>query len=500
MSDPRQTISPQPGFQTEFLSSAADIVIGGGAAGAGKTFALLMEVLRWVFNALFRAVIFRRTIPQVKNSGGLWDTSKELYLKLRDAAGRSPKPTENPPKWLFPSGATLLFSHLEHEASKFAWDGAQVALLAFDELIHFTESQFWYLVGRNRSTSGIKPYVRCTTNPQTSGWVKRFISWWIYPDDYEIFELRGMPIPERAGVLRYVARHNERLYWGNTPEEAIAALPEEARAKYKITFVKSVTFIPGDLSHNAKLTEKDPGYEGNLLAQDRKQGARLRRGCWYDAEGENELFRYEDLYDMFSNTFVAGGQMYMSADIAMEGSDVFRVGIWNGLRLEKIYSWDKSDGKEILNHMERLAHQYKIPGSNIAFDNNGVGNFLKGFFKSSYDFRSQSKPLEEDKTKVDYKNLRTQCAFRAAKLIADKQIFIDVSNDTERDTIIPEFEEHKKTGQDNTGRLTITQKDEIKAALHRSPDYADIVLMRMVFEIGVRRRSYLLEPPEPETT
>lgn len=499
MSDQPQHIAPQPGFQTSFLSSPADIVIGGGAAGAGKTFALLMEVLRWVFNPLFRAVIFRRTIPQVKNSGGLWDTSKELYLKLRNAAGQSPKPTEAPPKWHFPSGATLLFSHLEHEASKFAWDGSQITLLAFDELIHFTESQFWYLVGRNRSNSGIRPYVRATTNPQTSGWVKRLISWWLYPDDHDDYNLRGMAIPERVGVLRYAARHNERIYWGDTPAAAIAALPDEARSKYKPEFVKSVTFIPGALSDNVELTRNDPGYEGNLLAQDKRQGSRLLRGCWYDAEGENELFRYENLYDMFTNSFVAGGQMYMTADIAMEGSDVFRVGIWSGLRLEKIYSWDKSDGKEILNHMERLAHQYKIPGSNICFDNNGVGNFLKGFFKSSYDFRSQSKPLEEDKTKVDYENLRTQCAFRAANLIAEKQIYIDISNDTERDAIIPEFEEHKKTGQSSNGKLTITPKTEIKAALHRSPDYADIVLMRMVFEIGVRRRSWMLQPPESVT-
>lgn len=498
MTDQRQQIQPQPGFQQSFLSSPADIVIGGGAAGAGKSYGLLMEALRHVGNPGFRSVIFRRTIPQIKNSGGLWDTSKEMYLKLRDGAGRSPVATDNPPKWKFPSGATLQFSHLEHESDKFTWDGAQIAFLAFDELIHFTPSQFWYLVGRNRSACGVKPYIRATTNPQTSGWVKRLISWWIYPDDHENFNLRGMPILERASVIRYLVRHNEQSYWSDSPETAILEMPEEGRAHYKPEFVKSVTFIPGLLADNPALTDSDTSYEGNLLSQDRKHGQRLLRGCWYDAEGENELFRYEDLYDLFTNTFVPAGEKYMTCDVAMEGSDVLRIGIWDGLRLEKMYAWAKSDGKEIWENMKRLAHEHGIQGRNIVFDANGVGNFLTGFFKSSFDFRSQSTPLEETGIKVDYKNLRTQCVFRLAKMVEEHKIYINCPNQIERDVITEEFEAHKKTGESATGKLTITPKEEIKASIRRSPDYFDMILMRMVFEIKTRKKS-IYATPQPET-
>jgi hypothetical protein len=505
LSDSRQFISPQPGFQEAFLSSPADIVIGGGAAGAGKSYALLMEPLRFSHVPGFYSVIFRRTTVQIKNSGGLWDTSKEIYLKLRDAAGRQPVATEAPPKWKFPSGSTLLFSHLEHEQNKFDWDGAQIALLGFDELIHFSSSQFWYLVGRNRSSSGVRPYVRATTNPQTSGWVKRLISWWIYPDDYEVFSLRGMPIRERAGVIRYLARWNENNYWGDTAEQAIASLPPDARERFRPELVKSVTFIPGSLSENVLLTEKDPAYEGNLLAQDKKHGSRLLNGCWYDAEGENELYRYEDLYDMFSNTFAPDGDMYMTADIAMEGSDIFRVGIWSGLRLMAVYSWEKSDGKMIWEQIQRLAREWKVPGRNIVFDTNGVGNFLAGFFRSSFDFRSQSSPLDEPPgngdagrpVKVNYQNLRVQCAFCAARLIEKHGIYVAVENSTEQDAIIEEFEAHKKTGENSSGKLTITPKEEVKAAIRRSPDYFDMIIMRMVFELSRRRLSYLAQPPQP---
>lgn len=499
MTPPRQYIDPQPGFQTAFLASRADIVIGGGAAGAGKSYALLMEPLRHTGNPGFRAAIFRRTTVQVKNSGGLWDTSKEIYLKLRNESGQSPSPTEAPPKWKFPSGATLLFSHLEHEQTKYDWDGAQIAFLGFDELIHFTPGQFWYLVGRNRSACGVRPYIRATTNPQTSGWVKRLISWWIYPDDYEMEHLRGMPIPERAGVVRYLARWNEASYWGESPEAAMEQLPEEGRAVYRPELVKSVTFIPGTLDDNRELTDKDLGYKGNLLAQDRRHGSRLLRGCWYDAEGENELFRYGNLRDLFTNTFVPGGERYMTADIAMEGSDCLHIGIWSGLRLEKIYSWDKSDGKMIWEQMQRLAHEHSVPGRNIVFDANGVGNFLTGFFRSSHDFRSQHTPLEEkpvegsNTVKVDYKNLRTQCAFWLARFVQDGKIYLNVPAEMERDFIIEEFEAHKKTGQNATGKLTITPKEEIKALIRRSPDYFDMILMRMVFEIAPRQTSYIIE-------
>lgn len=497
MTDQRQHISPQPGFQTAFLSSPADVVIGGGAAGAGKSYALLMEALRHTHNPGFQAVIFRRTIPQIKNAGGLWDTSKEMYLKLRDNAGRLATYTESPPKWKFPSGANLLFSHLEHETTKTAWDGSQIAMLGFDELIHFTESQFWYLIGRNRSTCGVKPYVRATTNPQTSGWVKRLISWWIYPDDYEDENLRGMPIPERYGVLRYLARYNDRTYWGDTPAEAIAALPDEGRSQYRPELVKSVTFIPGTLDDNQSLLEKDPSYEGNLFAQDRKHGSRLRRGCWYDAEGENELFSFEDLVDMFSDSVqVAGGERYMTADIAMDGSDLFRIAAWDGLRMIEQKSMAKSDGLQVWQEMEQFARKHKVPGRNIAFDANGVGNFLKGFFRSAFDFRSQSSPLpmradSAKEIKVDYENLRTQCAYVLANVIAENRFYLAIESRHDQDFIIEEFTAHQKNGQTATGKLRITPKEEIKAAINRSPDFFDICLMRMVFEIQKRKGSYL---------
>ena len=83
-------IEAQPGPQTLFLSTSADIAIYGGAAGGGKTFGLLLEPLRHVTaNRLFSALFLRRTTPQILNPGGLWDAASNLYPR----AGAVPKPS-----------------------------------------------------------------------------------------------------------------------------------------------------------------------------------------------------------------------------------------------------------------------------------------------------------------------------------------------------------------------------------------------------------------------
>src|SRR4051794_22869976 len=102
-------IRPQDGPQTAFLGSSADIAIYGGAAGGGKTWALLMEPLRHVANPEFGAVFFRRTTVQIRNEGGLWDESFKLYPLI------GAEPREHVLNYKFPSGAEVTFAHLEHD-------------------------------------------------------------------------------------------------------------------------------------------------------------------------------------------------------------------------------------------------------------------------------------------------------------------------------------------------------------------------------------------------
>ena len=255
-------IRPQKGKQELFLSSPADICIYGGAAGGGKTFALLLECLRHVDNGRFEAVIFRRSKAQILNAGGLYTTSQEIYPLLG-----ADSVTSEAVQWRFPSGAKITFAHMFYEKEKYGWQGAQIPLLMFDELVHFSESQFFYMLSRNRSTCGVKPYIRATCNPDVDSWVADFISWWIDQDT-------GYAIPERTGVLRYFYRLEDEIHWGDTREE----LAE--KFKVKPSLIKSVTFISSSVFDNSVLMNKNLDYLASLNALSLVERERLLKGNW----------------------------------------------------------------------------------------------------------------------------------------------------------------------------------------------------------------------------
>lgn len=265
-------LGPQPGPQTAFLSSEADIAIYGGAAGGGKSYGLLLEPLRHFNNPLFGAVIFRRNSTQVRNQGGLWDESFALYAQL----GANPR--EAYLEWEFPSGARLKFGHLEYERSVYDWHGSQIPLIGFDELTHFSEKQFFYMMSRNRSTSGVPGYIRATCNPDVDSWVRRIIDWWIGED--------GFPIAERSGVIRWFIRRDDTIVWADSREELIA--------EYGIEEIpKSFTFIPSKIQDNQILMQKDPSYMSSLRALSRVERGRLLDGNWNVRASAGVMFQRE---------------------------------------------------------------------------------------------------------------------------------------------------------------------------------------------------------------
>jgi predicted phage terminase large subunit-like protein len=268
-------LKPQSDPQEEFLITDADIAIYGGAAGSGKSFALCLECLYHIDNPGFGAVLFRRTSKQVRAEGGLWDRSCEIF----PVAKASPK--ESILQWIFPSGAKVTFAHLEHEKDKYNWDGSQIPYIGFDELIHFSESQFFYMLSRNRSTCGVKPYIRATTNPDADSWVANFIAWWINQET-------GYPILERSGILRWFYRIENRILWYSSKDEAMQKNPDLAKEAEP----KSVTFIAANIYDNPALLKADPSYLANLMSLSLVERERLFKGNWkVRAEGGNMFNR-----------------------------------------------------------------------------------------------------------------------------------------------------------------------------------------------------------------
>lgn len=256
-----EEIRPQEGPQEAFLSTSADIAIMGGAAGGGKSFSLLMEPLRHTTtNKDFAAVLLRRTLADAKKPGGTWDQTVRMY------GGLGAKPRLDNLSWQFQKGGKVVIGHLEHESTVLDWQGAEVPLFLFDELTHFSRAQFFYMLSRNRSMCGVRPYVRATCNPDADSWVAEFIAWWI---DQET----GLAIPERSGVIRWFIRQSDTLIWADSRQELIDKYgPDE--------LPKSVTFIAATIYDNKKLMAADPGYLANLKALPLVEQARLLGGNW----------------------------------------------------------------------------------------------------------------------------------------------------------------------------------------------------------------------------
>jgi predicted phage terminase large subunit-like protein len=227
--------------------------------------------VRHLYAEGFQGVIFRRETPQIRNPGGLWDESKKIYALI------GAKPKESLLEWNFRKWR-IKFSHMEKEMDVQNWQGAQLAYLGWDELTHFTRTQFFYMLSRLRSMSGVKPYVRATCNPDPDSWVADFIAWWI---DQET----GYAIPERAGVLRWFIRVNDELIWADSKEELVQRYPEDGQ------FALSVTFIPANVDDNKKMLEQNPGYIANLNALSLVDRMRLRFGNWKIRATAGTLFQ-----------------------------------------------------------------------------------------------------------------------------------------------------------------------------------------------------------------
>jgi len=158
------------GPQEDFLAAAETDVLYGGAAGGGKSYAMLVDPLRYAHRPAHRGLIIRRSMPELRE---LIDKSRELYPKA--FPGCRYKEVEK--LWNFPSGAKIEFGFLERDADVYRYQGQAYSWIGFDEITHLPTEFAWnYLASRLRTTdSEIIPYMRCTANPGGTGatWVKK---------------------------------------------------------------------------------------------------------------------------------------------------------------------------------------------------------------------------------------------------------------------------------------------------------------------------------------
>ena len=233
--------------QRIFMARPEDEALYGGAAGGGKSDALINEALRQVHIPHYKALIIRKTFPQLSE---LIDKTHNYYRRA------FPKARYNGTShtWTFPSGAKIIFGSMQHANDRYQYQGQAYDYIAFDELTHFTWDEYNYLFSRNRPNGpGTRVYTRATANPGGigHGWVKeRFITatkpmttvW----DDVEIV------FPD-----------------GHT----------ETRRKSRI-------FVPSTVFDNPALLANDPDYLTRLASMPEAERKALLYGDWDSFSGQ----------------------------------------------------------------------------------------------------------------------------------------------------------------------------------------------------------------------
>ena len=153
--------------QMDFIRSTAFETLFGGAAGGGKSYAQLIDALIFALNyAGSKQLVLRRTFPELKRS--LIQTALAVYPTQIATYG------ETSHKWTFRNGSVIEFGSCDSENDVTKYQSAEYDVLRFDELTHFTEFQFRYLISRVRGVNGFPKQVKSSTNPGGIGhsWVK----------------------------------------------------------------------------------------------------------------------------------------------------------------------------------------------------------------------------------------------------------------------------------------------------------------------------------------
>jgi len=299
------------------LNAGAQEGFYGGAAGGGKSEALLMAALQYVDHPGYAALILRISYADLCLPGALLDRTSD-WLMNTDAKWKDKSKT-----WEFPSGATLTFGYLEHEKDKYRYQGAEFQYVAFDELTQFTETKYRYLFSRTRRLKGstIPIRIRSASNPGGVGhnWVKaRFISPYkkdllakgryftpaklednpyldkseyeesldqLDPITYDQLRHGDWDVSMSGGMFKHewFKYHDKKIptgphvrYWDlaateltpeNDPDFTVGALMSTRDGKYYIKDIIRVQASPGDVEKLVKQTAIHDGFETSIVIE-----------------------------------------------------------------------------------------------------------------------------------------------------------------------------------------------------------------------------------------
>lgn len=194
-------------------------------------------------------------------------------------------------------------------------------------------------------------------------------------------------------------------------------------------------------------------------------------------ESEDQLISFEAMANMWTNTHAKTGKRYITADIALHGSDKFQIYVWDGFVIIDSLTVDKCEADEVERLLKEISEKHSVGRSNIVYDADGLGSFLRGYLRGARPFNNGAKPINKN----NYKNLKSECGYEFAKIVNDNQVYINCELD--KSELLKELECLQSYALDNDGKIQLMPKAKIKEVIGHSPDKLDALIMRMIFEL-----------------
>lgn len=251
---------PQP-RQAVFLARPEYEALYGGAAGGGKSEALIMEAARQVHIPHYKGLLLRKTFPELSEL-----IDKALNYYPRAFPGARYNATSH--TWSFPSGAKVIFGSMQYTKDRVKYQGQAYDFVGFDELTHFLYDEYMYLFSRNRPNGpGTRVYIRSTANPGGvgHGWVKeRFIT-----------------------AMKPMETKWDRITWRDPDGKEHSSW-------------QSRIFVPSSVFDNQILLNNNPEYVNRLASMPEAERNALLYGDWNSFSGQvfsewrDDSAHYED--------------------------------------------------------------------------------------------------------------------------------------------------------------------------------------------------------------